>query len=106
MTDQRTVMDRAFRAKSAMSEFLAPAFDTVADAYMQRMADIAVAEPWAADKITKLAMASRVVREVRTQIEALIIAGDLAKAEKAHADKIAAIPIERRKLMGIGLPLN
>lgn len=89
------------QAERAMEQFLAPAFDAVAAAYTSRLSEIAASEPWASDKIVKLALANRVLREVRNQIEAVIAAGDVAKADRAHADKIAAIPIERRKLMGM-----
>lgn len=89
------------QAERAMEQFLAPAFDAVAKAYTERLSDIASSEPWASDKIVKLALANRVLREVRNQIEALIAAGDVARAGKAHAEKIAAIPIERRRLMGM-----
>lgn len=89
------------QAERAMEQFLAPAFDAVAEAYTVRLSDIASTEPWASDKIVKLALANRVLREVRNQIEAVIAAGDVAKADRAHAEKIAAIPIERRKLMGM-----
>lgn len=104
MTEERVIIDRAFRAKSARDEFYGPAFDTVNEVYLARLAEIAVAEPWATDKITKLAMAARVLKEVRAQVESIITAGEMAKATKAQADKIAAIPIEKRRIMG--LPLN
>jgi hypothetical protein len=93
------------QAERAMEQFLAPAFDAVAAAYTDRLSEIASSEPWAADKIVKLALANRVLREVRNQIDALIAAGDVARAGKAQAEKIAAIPIERRRLMGM-LPIN
>lgn len=103
MTEERIIIDRAFRAKSARDEFYDPAFETVNEAYMARLAEIAVSEPWATDKITKLAMAVRVLKEVRAQVENIIVAGEMAKASKAHADKIAAIPVEKRRLMGLPL---
>lgn len=93
------------QAERAMEQFLAPAFDAVTAAYTARLSEIASSEPWASDKIVKLALANRVLREVRSQIEAVIAAGDVAKAGKAQAEKIAAIPLERRRLMGM-LPIN
>lgn len=93
------------QAERAMEQFLAPAFDAVAAAYTDRLSGIASSEPWASDKIVKLALANRVLREVRNQIEAVIAAGNVASAKKAHAKKIEEIPIERRRLMGM-LPIN
>lgn len=89
------------QAERAMEQFIAPAFDAVAAEYTARLSEIASSEPWASDKIVKLALANRVLREVRNQIEAVIAAGNVARADRAHAEKIAAIPIERRKLMGM-----
>jgi hypothetical protein len=90
-------------AQRALDEFLTPAFEHVVAAYTARLAEIAAAEPWASDKIIKLAMAIRVAREVRGQIEGVVSAGELAANAKAHADKIAQIPFEQRKYMGVGL---
>lgn len=101
MSDERASVDRGFRAQMAMNEFFGPAFDAVTDAYMARLAEIAAAEPWATDKIAKLAIAARVAREVRAQIDAVIMAGAVAKAGREQADKIARIPVERRRLMGL-----
>lgn len=86
------------QAQRAMEQFLAPAFEEVASAYTQRLSEVAAAEPWATDKITKLAMANRVLKEVRAQVEHLIVNGRLEQDRKATADKIAAIPIERRRI--------
>lgn len=93
------------QAERAMEQFLAPAFDAVAKAYTDRLSEIASSEPWASDKIVKLALANRVLREVRNQIEAVIADGRVAADLKAKAKKIDAIPIERRRLMGM-LPIN
>lgn len=92
---------RGQNARRAMEEFLAPAFDAVISTYMARLADIAAAEPWETGKIAKLAMAARVTKEVRTQIEAIVAAGDVARADRAHAEKIANIPDAKRRLLGL-----
>lgn len=86
------------QAERAMDQFLAPAFEEVAQAYTQRLSEVAAAEPWATDKIVKLALANRVLKEVRAQIEHLIANGKLEQDAKRTADKIAAIPIERRRI--------
>lgn len=86
------------QAERAMEQFLAPAFEEVAQVYTQRLSEVAAAEPWATDKIVKLALANRVLKEVRAQIEHLIANGKLEQDAKRTADKIAAIPIERRRI--------
>lgn len=96
MTPDAVVLGR--QAERAMEQFLAPAFEEVAQAYTQRLSEVAAAEPWAADKIVKLALANRVLKEVRAQIEHLIANGKLEQDAKRTADKIAAIPIERRRI--------
>jgi len=86
------------QAERAMEQFLAPAFEECAQAYTQRLSEVAAAEPWATDKIVKLALANRVLKEVRAQIEHLIANGRLEQDAKRTADKIAAIPTERRRI--------
>lgn len=86
------------QAERAMEQFLAPAFEEVAEAYTIRLGEVAAAEPWATDKIVKLALANRVLKEVRAQVEYLITNGRLERDRKAAADKIAAIPIEKRRI--------
>lgn len=101
MNDNDRAIAAGQRAQMAMDEFFGPAFDAVVKTYTERLEQIAATEPWAADKIVKLALAARVAREVRNQIEGVIVAGKIAAADKSHAEKIERIPLAKRKVMGL-----
>lgn len=92
---------RGLRAEAALKEFLSPAFGVAYAEYMARMAEIAAAQPWETAKISKLATAARVVREVEAQIISLVRDGEAARAEMTRQRKIESIPEERRKLLGL-----
>lgn len=94
-------IEHARRAQCALEEFLQPAFDVTRAAYMGRLAQIAAAEPWATDKISKLAIASRILDEVQAQIDAVVRDGDVARAEMVRAEKIEKIPTAKRRILGI-----
>lgn len=103
MNDRDNTIARGQRAQMAIDEFFGPAFDAVVSTYTARLEQIATAEPWASDKIVKLALAARVAREVRAQIEAIVAEGQVADADKAYSQKIEAIPLAKRKFMGLGV---
>lgn len=92
---------RGHQAQLAM-EWLGPAFAIVTADYLAKLQEVAASEPWATDKIRKLAMATKIAREVEAQIKAVVATGEKAKADKKRADGIAALPDEKRKwaLMG------
>jgi hypothetical protein len=100
MNEQHRI-ETARRAALAMEEFFAPAFDLVHGEYLAAMSDVATRAPWETDKITKLAVAAKVVREVRSQIQSLINDGDVAKAELARRTQIESISHEKRKILGL-----
>lgn len=97
-------IERARRADMAMEEFMGPAFEFARTAYMDRLAQIAAAEPWATDKIAKLAIATRILDEVKGQIVAVIHDGDVAKSEMIRAEQIEKIPHAKRKILGLSVP--
>jgi hypothetical protein len=99
MIDEAAI-ERGRRAKMALDEFVAPACDAVTAAWIDGMAHVAATEPWATDKIRAMALAVRYAKEARAQIETIIMTGEVAKADKANADKLAKIPTERRRLAG------
>lgn len=92
---------RGLRADAALKEFLGPAFDMIEQVYIERMAEVAAAEPWATGKISKLAIAYKVAQEVRGQIKWVALDGEAAAAEIRRQRKIEAIPEERRRLLGL-----
>jgi len=100
MTDEESIA-RGLEAERAM-KLLGPAFELVIADYLGKIVDISAAEPWEAGKISKLAMATKIAREVQGQITAIVRSGELAQEKKRRADVIADMPAEKRKwaLMG------
>jgi hypothetical protein len=101
LTPQQRI-DRAGRAKRALEEFLEPAFELVMDTYLTRVEELSAKEPWSANKITALANATRIAREVRAQIVALVLDETDAKATIDRARKIEELSHAKRRLLQIG----
>jgi hypothetical protein len=99
MTDAATARAQGIRALAALDEFLTPAFDTVRDDYMRKLAKIA-AEPLD-DKLRaameKLALAIKVVDQTEIQIRALVAGGEVVETGEQRSRKIADMPAERRR---------
>lgn len=91
-------IERARRAAEA-GEILGPALDAARAEYLAAMTQIAANEPWETAKITKLAIAQRVVDIVEQHIRAAILSGEVAKHDDARAEAIAAIPGTRRNIL-------
>ena len=87
-------------AERALVDHLRPAFEAVTDLYAQRLKDVAVQEPWAADKLRALALAQQIAEAVRGQIEAKVTGGDVAENELRRLRKIESMSPERRKVLG------
>lgn len=102
MTEAERI-DRAFRAKRAVEEFVAPAFDTLRSEYGQRLKDVASRTPWDAPKITALANATRIVEEVERQMLGIVMDGEAATHDRRRAERIEQLSPARRRLMGIGI---
>lgn len=100
MTEAQRV-ERARQARQAL-EFLAPAFEAVVSAYTERLEALAAHEPWAHGKITALANAVRIAREVHGQIAGLVHDGDDARASLVRVEKIERLTPARRRLLNIG----
>lgn len=88
---------RGFRAKAALDEFIGPAMDQMRDEYMHALTKLAANEPWETAKITKLAVAQRVIQAVEQQIRAAVLDGEMAAKDKSRADMIANLPEAKRK---------
>lgn len=101
LTPQQRI-ERAHRAKRALEEFLEPAFETVMDTYLVRVEELSAKEPWSANKITALANATRIAREVRSQIVALVMDGAEAEHGKQRAERVEKLSPAKRRLLDIG----
>ena len=95
-------VDRANRAKRAIEEFFDPAFEAVVAAYAARLEEIASKTPWEAGKITALANAQRIAKEVYGQIATFIHDGDLASRDLIRVERIEAMTPAKRRLLNIG----
>lgn len=101
LTDAQKVA-RAHNAKRALEEFLDPAFEAVVEAYADRLEQIASTTPWEAAKITALANAQRIAKEVRSQIVALVYDGESARKEMIRVERIEKLTPAKRRLLNIG----
>lgn len=96
LSDEEKVA-RAIRAKHAMDEFLAPALKAIEAEYLTALSSLAANEPWETGKITKLAVAQRVINTVGQQIIQAVLEGELSGQELNRAKKIAALPEAKRR---------
>lgn len=95
-------VDRADRIEAALKE-LDEAFDAVGAAYMARQRQIAREEPWAAQKMSNLAVAANIADDVRGALRALVEDGKMASAELARVHKIEQMsPTQRRYADALG----
>lgn len=92
---------RGFRAKSALDEFVGPAMDVLRAEYIAALSKIAVEEPWASDKIVKLAVAQRVINAVEQQMRRAVSEGEMAAGKISRADEIAKLPEAKRKWLQV-----
>ena len=88
---------RGFQAKQALEEFVGPAIESLRSDYMEALSRLAVNEPWATDKLVKLAIAQRVINTVEQQMKTIILDGEVAAKDKSRADEIAKLPEAKRR---------
>lgn len=92
-------IDRGRRAEMALEEFLDPAFDAVVAAYTARIEELAATQPWEAQKITALANATRIAKQVKAQIEAVVYEGERAKSDRRKAEEIEKLSPAKRRFL-------
>lgn len=92
-------IDRAHRAREARDGFLAPAMAEIRAEYIAALTMLAANEPWETGKITKLAVAIKVIDKVDEQLSAIIAGGTVAEHAQARAEQIARIPETKRKML-------
>lgn len=92
---------RADRAKLALQEFLAPAFDHVETEWYENLIKTAGStDPRAPEIITRLTAGVKAVRVVRAQIEAIIAEGGMAEAEITREAQLSKMSGHMRSVVG------
>lgn len=100
MTPEQQLFE-AQAAKAALDAYLGPAFDVVEANYLKRLTELAAESPSETDRISKLAMAIKISRSVRAQIEAIALAGPDAEAKLDRARQIEKISQHKRGILGL-----
>lgn len=101
MTDR---IARATRAQAAWDEFIAPMLGEMDAAYTARIVEVANTELlfWRrTGKLTALSNGLRIVEQLRNGMLAIIKDGELARNEKARAEKIRQMTAPQRRLLNI-----
>lgn len=92
----------AERAKAALNDFLAPAFEKVETEWAEKMiAAAASSDPRANEIITRLATGVKAIRTVRAQIEAAVADGAMAEADIKRSAQIAQMSEHKRSIVGV-----
>lgn len=92
--------EKAEAARGALAH-LRSAFEQVEALYAERLKAVAVAEPWAADKLRNLALAQKIAEAVREQIEAIVAGGEVAEQQMDRVRRIEKMTPERRRILGL-----
>lgn len=71
--------------------------DALGTTYIERMSAL---EPWDTEKLAKLAMANKIAKQLDGFVMEIIGSGDVAAAAKRHREKIEALPLRKRRLLG------
>jgi hypothetical protein len=93
-------INRGQKAQEALL-VLDEAFDAVISDYRERLCAVAVAEPWAADKLRALALAQKIAEGARAHIEAMVAQGTVGKHAVENLRKIEAMSPQRRRILGL-----
>lgn len=93
---------RAERAKAALNEFLAPAFDHIEREWYERMvATAGSSDPRLPDVVLRLAAGVQAIRKVRAEIMAVVADGNVAEAEISRDAQIAKLSDHKRSMLGV-----
>jgi hypothetical protein len=88
---------RAIHAESAWEEFIGPVIEQMRAEYMAALTRIAANEPWESGKITKLAIAQRVIDAVEEHLRAAIAHGEIAARDQDRIARIQSLPDRKRR---------
>jgi hypothetical protein len=89
--------ERAHRATLAYDEFINPMVDMLREEYLAALSELAVNEPWEAGKMTKLAVAQRVINKVDQHMKSIILDGEDVARKMSRAQEIMELPEAKRK---------
>jgi hypothetical protein len=94
---------RAEQAALAWARFIEPAFEVVRSDYESKLTKLygEVGDAKSDRACTKLALGVRVLNEVQSQIQALIMNGEVEKMNRRRADAVANLPTHKK--LGISL---
>lgn len=106
MTDRGILLseriDRA-QAFAAALNLVGPILDTMGNVYVERIKQISTSEPWEAQKITNLAIASSIAEQVKKALESGASDEALAREELARTRQIERLTPERRRAIGMAI---
>lgn len=99
MTDTTARLVEAERVAEAFALYMDPALDVCRVDYVEKLAEIAAKPMTDANRaaLEKLAVAVKVVDQVRGQIRSLMLEGAVAKRDAERAAQVAAMTTEQRK---------
>lgn len=91
--------DRGRRASEAFEEFISPALVQARAIYLEAMTRIAADAPWEAGKITKLAIAQKVIDLVEEHLRTAMFDGATAQQAVDRARMVSEIPEHKRTIL-------
>ena len=95
-------MAKGERARAALEEFLAPAFEHVEKDYAEKMiASAASTDPRAREVIERLANGIKSARVVRGLIEAFVMDGAVAEQELKREAQLSRMSDHKRAIVGV-----
>lgn len=98
MTDDALQRGRRWKAFYEEDGGLRDMLDTLGETYLDRMSSV---EPWETDKLAKLAMANKITKQLKGLVVDIIGRGDVAAAASKHREQIEALPLRKRRLLGL-----
>ena len=104
MTDQERT-NRAFRAKQAHEEFVAPVIDALREEYRDRIETVALNEldpAVRAGKVAALSVALKALKSIDTGLRAAIADGQEAERNIMRAREIEGLSEHKRRLLNMG----
>lgn len=96
MNDETVMRGRRWKTFYDEQGGISEAIDSIRKTYLERMM---VIEPWETDKLSKLAMASKIAGELDNYFRAIIANGEIAHSAIESAKKIEKLPYAKRRFL-------